>query len=190
MGDVGNSSSTWGWHFRGQQLVFGLVRQLIARHGILSTIMLLWSYLSRDTCSYNTSFHSATLSLVINYPLTLFTLSPLSPQVCPPRQPSSSRDTCCIYDTSFHFHPTPPSHPPTHAFFTICRSVLHVNHHFLVTHAASMTHYTLLISFTSSLLTLPLHPYFYNIQVCRPRQPSFSQEEVQGREGWWYSSTC
>jgi len=43
MGDVGNSTDTWGWHFRGQQLVFGLIRQLIAHHGLSSTSTIIFS---------------------------------------------------------------------------------------------------------------------------------------------------
>ena len=43
MGDAGNSSETWGWHFRGQQLVFGLIRQLIAKHGLSSTSTIIFS---------------------------------------------------------------------------------------------------------------------------------------------------
>lgn len=43
MSDAGNSTNTWGWHFRGQQLVFGLIRQLIAHHGLSSTSTIIFS---------------------------------------------------------------------------------------------------------------------------------------------------
>ena len=43
MGDVGASAATWGWHFRGQRLVFGFVKRLVEAHGLSSSSTIVFS---------------------------------------------------------------------------------------------------------------------------------------------------
>ena len=43
MGDVAASADTWGWHFRGQQLVFSMIRDLILNHKLSSTSTIVFS---------------------------------------------------------------------------------------------------------------------------------------------------
>lgn len=43
MGDVAASKETWGWHFRGQQLVFAMIRDLIANKKLSSTSTIVFS---------------------------------------------------------------------------------------------------------------------------------------------------
>ena len=43
MGDAAASAATWGWHFRGQKLVFGFVRRLIQAHGLSSSSTVVFS---------------------------------------------------------------------------------------------------------------------------------------------------
>lgn len=43
MGDTAASPNTWGWHFRGQQLVFAMIRDLIANHKLSSTSTIVFS---------------------------------------------------------------------------------------------------------------------------------------------------
>lgn len=43
MGDAAASEETWGWHFRGQQLVLAMVRDLIRNHRLSSTSTIVFS---------------------------------------------------------------------------------------------------------------------------------------------------
>ena len=43
MGDVGASKNSWGWHFRGQELVFAMIRDLILNHGLSSSSTIVFS---------------------------------------------------------------------------------------------------------------------------------------------------
>ena len=43
MGDIAASTDTWGWHFRGQQLVFSMIRDLILNHKLSSTSTIVFS---------------------------------------------------------------------------------------------------------------------------------------------------
>ena len=43
MGDVEANKNSWGWHFRGQQLVFAMIRDLISNHGLSSSSTIVFS---------------------------------------------------------------------------------------------------------------------------------------------------
>jgi hypothetical protein len=43
MGNAAASVDTWGWHFRGQELVFAMIRELILKHQLSSTSTIVFS---------------------------------------------------------------------------------------------------------------------------------------------------
>jgi hypothetical protein len=43
MGDASATKDTWGWHFRGQELVFAMIKELILKHELSSTSTIVFS---------------------------------------------------------------------------------------------------------------------------------------------------